>query len=160
MTAGRRRVRHPAPAFAESDQVCRKSVEFGAREVRERERDDAGGVAASVERSWTGAAFAQERNAASPCPSASAGANSVIRIFVAGPTGVLIVEIDLTRIGPVSQTFPFGSDSARSAPPMVATRRTAHMTAAETADRSRMEFALRMRLSACVADSSDLQDRA
>jgi len=107
-----------------------------------------------------GAAFAQECTAASPRPSASAGADSLIGYLVAGHTGILIVEIDLTRIGPGSRTFPFRSDPARSAPPMVAARRTAHMTAAETADRIRMEFALRMRLSACVAVSSDLQNRA
>src|SRR5580658_2006764 len=64
-----------------------------------------GGLRASLERSWTGAAFAQECTAASPCPSASAGADSLIGYLVAGPTGVWIVEIDLTRIGPVSRTF-------------------------------------------------------
>jgi hypothetical protein len=45
MTAGRAASDNPAPAFAEPHQVCRKSVEFGAREIRERERDDARGVA-------------------------------------------------------------------------------------------------------------------
>ena len=103
-----------------------------------------GGLRARLERSWTGAAFAQECNAASPCPSASAGADSLIRFLVAGHTGVLIVEIDLTRIGLVSRTFPFESNPARSAPPRVAARRTAQTTAAEKTDRSRMEFALRI----------------
>ena len=110
---------------------------------------------AGLERSWiSGATLAQEDNAASPRPSAGAGADSLIRFLGAGHTGVLIVEIDLTRIGLVSRTFPFESDPARSAPPRVAARRTAHTTAAEKADRSRMEFALCMRLSACVAASS------
>jgi hypothetical protein len=114
-----------------------------------------------LERSWiSGVTLAQEYNAASPCFSAGAGADSLIRFLVAGHTGVLIVEIDLTRIGPVSGMFPFGSDPARSAPPRVAARRTAQTTAAEKTDRSRMEFALRMRLSACVAASSGLQHRS
>jgi hypothetical protein len=107
-----------------------------------------------------GATLAQEDNAASSRPSDGAGADSLIRFLVAGHTGVLIVEIDLTRIGPVSRTFRFRSDPARSAPPMVAARRTAHTTAAEKTDRSRMEFALCMRLSACIAVRSDVQHRA
>ena len=161
MTAGRRRVRQSRPCFCRTrsslskERRVRSSRDSGTRARRRR------GVCA---RAWKGhgsaRAFAQECNAASPCPSASAGADLLIRFLAAGHTGVLIVEIDLTRIGPVSRTFPFGSDPARSAPPMVAARRTAHMTAAETTDRSRMEFALRMRLSACVAVSSDHQDRA
>ena len=48
--------------------------------------------------------LAQEYNTASPCPSASTGADSLIRFLVAEHTGVVIVKIDLTRIGPVSQT--------------------------------------------------------
>jgi hypothetical protein len=68
-----------------------------------------------------------------------ASADSLIRFLVAGHIGVLIVEIDLTRIGPVSRMFPFGSDLARSAPPRVAARRAAQTTAAEKTDRSRME---------------------
>jgi hypothetical protein len=84
-----------------------------------------GDLRAGLERSWIcGATLAQERNAASPCPSAEAGAGSLFTFLVARHTGVLIVEIDLTRIGPVSRMFPFGSDPARSAPPRVAARRT------------------------------------
>jgi hypothetical protein len=61
-----------------------------------------------------GATFAQERNA--PCPSAATVADSPIRLLVAEHNGVVIVEIDLTRIGPVSRPLPLGSDPARSAP--------------------------------------------
>jgi hypothetical protein len=117
-----------------------------------------GGWRAGLERSWIGGAtLAQESNAASPCSSAGAGADSLITFLAAGHTGVLIVEFDLTSIGLVSRTFPFGIDPARSAPPKVAARRTAQTAAPEKTDRSRMEFALRMRLSACVAASSGLQ---
>jgi hypothetical protein len=114
-----------------------------------------GGLRAGLERSCIGGAtFAQECNAASPCPSATTVAGSLIRFLVAEHTGVLIVEIDLTRIGPVSRALPFGSEPARSAPLRVATRKTAQTMAAETTDRSRIECPLCTGLSPRVAASS------
>ena len=116
-----------------------------------------GGLRAGLERSWIGGGTFAQTDAASPCPSAATVADSPIRFLVAEHTGVFIVEIDLTRIGPVSRTFPFGSDPARSAPLRVAARRTAQTMAAEKTDRSRTEFPLCMGLSPCVAGSSGLQ---
>jgi hypothetical protein len=107
-----------------------------------------------------GAAFASECKAASAWPSAATVANSPIGFLVAEHAGVLIVKIDLTGIGPVSQTFPFGSEQPRSAPLKVAALRTAQTIAAEKTDRSRTDLPLCMPLSACVADSSRLQRRA
>ena len=102
-----------------------------------------GGLRTGLERSSIGrATIAQECNVVAPCPSIGWRGLLLIRFLVPEHTGVLIVEIDLTRIGPVSRTFPFGSDPARSAPLRVAVRRTAQMTAAERIDRTRTEFAL------------------
>src|SRR5277367_2758006 len=99
-----------------------------------------GGLCAGLERSWMGSArVAQACNAASPRPSAGAGANSLVMALIAEHTGDLIVEIDLTRIGPVSRTLPFGSDPPRSAPLRAAALRTAQTMAAEKIDRSRTE---------------------
>ncbi len=72
------------------------------------------GLRAGLERSWIGGAtFAQECNAASPCPSAATVADSLVRFLAAEHTGFLIVEIDLTRIGSVSRTVRIASDPAR-----------------------------------------------
>jgi hypothetical protein len=152
----------PAFALAKPDQVCRKNIEHGCglTGFRNASATMPGGLRAGLELSWIGGAtFAQECNAASPCPTVT---DSLVRIrfVVAEHAGVLIVEIDLTRIGPVSRTFPLGSDPARSAPLRVAARRTAQTMTAEKTDRSRTEFALCMPLSARVADSSGLQRRA
>ena len=112
-----------------------------------------GGLCAGLERSWMGSArVAQACNAASPRPSAGAGANSLVMALIAEHTGDLIVEIDLTRIGPVSRTLPFGSDPPRSAPLRAAALRTAQTMAAEKIDRSRTELPLCIGLSACVAE--------
>jgi hypothetical protein len=112
-----------------------------------------GGLCIGLERSSIGdATFAQGCNAASPWPSASAGADSLIGSLVAEHTGDLIVEIDLTRIGSVSRTFPFGSDPVRSAPLRMGAVRTAQTMAAEKINRSRMELPLCIGLSASVAE--------
>ena len=111
------------------------------------------GLLAGLERSWIGGGtFAQACNAASPRPSAGAGADSLVTALIAEHTGDLIVEIDLTRIGPVSRTLPFGSDPPRSAPLRAAALRTAQTMAAEKIDRSRTELPLCIGLSACVAE--------
>ena len=115
--------------------------------------------AGSERRCVGGVTFAQDCNFASPCASAATVAASPIVFIVAKHAGVLIVEIDLTRIGPVSRTFPLGSDPARSAPLRVAARRTVQTMAAEKTDRSRTEFPLCMGLSPCVPGSSGLQRR-
>ena len=78
--------------------------------------------------------------------------DSLIGSLVAEHTGDLIVEIDLTRIGSVSRTFPFGSDPVRSAPLRMAAVRTAQTMAAEKINRSRMELPLCIGLSASVAE--------
>jgi hypothetical protein len=107
-----------------------------------------GGLRVGLELSWiSGATFTQDCNAASPCPSAVTVAGSLIRDLVAEHTGILIVETDLTRIGPVSRTLPFGSDPARSAALRVAALRMAQTMAAEKNDRRRTEFPLCMSLS-------------
>jgi hypothetical protein len=80
-------------------------------------------------------------------PSPGAGAGSLIRFLVAEHTGILIVEIDLTRIGAVSR-FQFVRNAARSGPLKVAAPRTAQTMAAEKTDRSRTEFRLCIGLSA------------
>ena len=99
------------------------------------------GLRAGLERSWLGGGtFAQACNAASPRP--SAGADSLVTALIAEHTGDLIVEIDLTRIGPVSRALPFGSDPPRSAPLRAAALRTAQTMAAEKIDRSRTELPL------------------
>jgi len=72
---------------------------------------------------------------------------------------VLIVEIDLTRIDPVSRTLPFGSDPARSAPLRVAALRTAQTMAAEKTDHIRTEFPLCMGSIPLRSSSSGLQRR-
>ena len=74
-----------------------------------------GRLRAGLERSWIGGAiFAQEEcNATSPRPAAATVAESLIRFFVAKHAGVLIVEIDLTRIGSVSRTVPIATNPAR-----------------------------------------------
>lgn len=109
------------------------------------------GLRAGLERSWLGGGtFAQACNAASPRP--SAGADSLVTALIAEHTGDLIVEIDLTRIGPVSRALPFGSDPPRSAPLRAAALRTAQTMAAEKIDRSRTELPLCIGLSACVAE--------
>ena len=109
------------------------------------------GLRAGLERSWLGGGtFAQACNAASPRP--SAGADSLVTALIAEHTGDLIVEIDLTRIGPVSRALPFGSDPPRSAPLRAAALRTAQTMAAEKIDRCRTELPLGIGLSACVAE--------
>jgi hypothetical protein len=146
---------NPAPALAKPDKVCRKSIEPGRRLAgfRNASATMPGGLCAGLERSWIGGAtFAQECNATSPRASAGAGADSLVMSFIAEHTGGLIVEIDLTRIDPVSRTFPFGSDPPRSAPLKVAAQRTAQAMAAEKIDRSRTEVPLCIGLSACVAE--------
>jgi hypothetical protein len=154
--AGGGRVRQSRPpALAKPDQACRKSIERGRRIAGfwNASAPMPGGLCAGLE--WSrisGATFAQACNAASPFPSVCAGADSLIGSLVAGHTGDLIVDIDLTRIGPVSRTFPFGSDPPRSAPLRVADLRTAQTMAAEKTDRSRTEFPLCIALSASVAE--------
>jgi hypothetical protein len=126
------------------DQVCRKSIEPARRLAGFADAGATmpGGLRAGLERSWIGeAAFAQACNAPTPCPSPGAGADSLIRFLVAEHTGISIVEIDLTRIGPVSR-FPFVRNAARSGPLRVAALRTAQTMAAEKTDRSRTEFPL------------------
>jgi hypothetical protein len=148
---------NPAPPllFAKPDQACRKSIARGQgiAGFRNASAPMPGGLCAGLEWSWIGGAtFAQACNAASPFPSVGAGADSLIGSLVAGHTGDLIVDIDLTRIGPVSRTVPFGSDPPRSAPLRVAARSTAQTIAAEKIDRSRTEFPLCFGLSASVAE--------
>jgi hypothetical protein len=148
MTASHSRVRQSR------DQVCRKSIE-PARRLAGFANAGAtmpGGLRAGLERSWIGeAVFAQASNAPTPCPSPGAGADSLIGFLVAEHTGISIVEIDLTRIGPVSR-FPFVRNAARSGPLRVAALRTAQTMAAEKSDRSRTEFPLCIGLSASVAE--------
>ena len=100
-----------------------------------------GGLRAGLERSWIGGAIS--RRSAMPlhrAPPAATVTGSRARFLIAVHTGVLIVEIDLTRIGPVSRTSPLGSDPAPSAPLSIAASRTAQTMAAEKTDRSRTEF--------------------
>jgi hypothetical protein len=104
-----------------------------------------GSLRVGSERSWIdGAVFTQECDAAASCPSAATVTDSLIGFLVTEHNGVLIVEIDLTKIGPVSRAIPFGSDPARSAPLRDAAPRTAQTMATEKTDRSRTEFSLCM----------------
>ena len=119
-----------------------------------------GGLRAGSERSWIdGVAFAQECGAASPCSSAATVTDPLIGFLVTEHTGVLIVEIDLTKIGPVSRAIPFGSDPARSAPLRDAAPRTAQTMATERTDRRRTECSLCMGLSRCMVGSLGIQRR-
>ena len=163
MSARRRRVRRSRPCSCQARSSLSKEhqVWLGGSRDSGANATIPGGLRASLKRSWIGGAtFARDCKAASPCPSAATVANSLIGFLVAEHAGVLIVKIDLTWIGPVSQTFPFGSDPPRSAPLKVAALRTAQTIAAEKIHRGRTDFPRCMPLSACVADSSGLQRRA
>jgi hypothetical protein len=164
MSARRRRVRRSRPCSCQARSRLSKEHQAwlgGSRDSGTRARQSRTVRAPT----WNGhgiggAAFASECKAASAWLSAATVANSPIGFLVAEHAGVLIVKVDLTGIGPVSQAFPFGSEQPRSAPLKVAALRTAQTIAAERTDRSRTDLPLCMPLSACVADSSRLQRRA
>jgi hypothetical protein len=81
-----------------------------------------------------------------PCPSAATVADPLTRFLIDEHTGVLIVKIAVKRIGPVPQTFSFGSDARRSAPLKVTALKAALTRAAEKTDRSKTSLHTSIRL--------------
>jgi hypothetical protein len=156
---------NPALALAEPDQVCLSSIGHGWSQagLRNASATMPGDLRAGSERSWIdGATFAQECGAVSPYPSAFTVTDSLIGFLVTEHSGVLIIEIDLTRIGLVSRTFSN----------VLIRKQSGSISAAEGCgpenranngrwrdDRSRTEFSLCIGPSSCVAGSSGIQRR-
>ena len=111
MTA--RRGQRLAFEHARPVQDCCKSIEAGRRFAGLADPSPTIPAGACAGPCIGGAAFAQARDAASPCPSATTAAGSPIGLFVTGHARLSIVEIDFTRIGSGPRAFAIPSDPAR-----------------------------------------------